>query len=323
YGRKEHFILPIKVSTARVDVSTAIGNLMMSSRMRVATVRVLSIVGLKPRNIVAQKDHFPLLFIDQMLERLAGHEYYCFLYGFLGYLQIPIALEDHEKTIFTCPYGIFAYKQMAFRLCNAPATFQCCMTAICHELIKEIIEASIVIKPDWSLPFEVMCDASDYAVGAVLGKRIDKHFKPIHYASNNERSTRETNEHVKNTNWETKSILKKTISNNRKDWCYKLDDALWAFQRAFKTPLGTTSFRLIYECTQAFDKLKHELTQASIVIKPDWSLPFEVMCDASDYAVGAVLGKRIDKHFKPIHYASNNERSTREAIFDEKKLGIS
>ena len=51
------------------------------------------------------------------------------------------------------------------------------------------------------------------------------------------------------------------------------------------------------ECIQAFDKLKQELTQAPIMIKPDWSLPFEIMCDASDYAVGAVLGQRKDKHF--------------------------
>nr|GEV24135.1 reverse transcriptase [Tanacetum cinerariifolium] len=52
----------------------------------------------------------------------------------------------------------------------------------CHFMAKEGI-SPIMIKPDWSLPFEIMCDVSDYAVGAVLGQRIDKHFKPIHYAS--------------------------------------------------------------------------------------------------------------------------------------------
>ncbi|GJS17719.1 reverse transcriptase domain-containing protein [Tanacetum coccineum] len=55
------------------------------------------------------KDHFPLLFMDQMLERLAGNEYYCFLDGFSGYFQIPIDPKDQEKTTFTCPYGTFAY----------------------------------------------------------------------------------------------------------------------------------------------------------------------------------------------------------------------
>ncbi|GJX94886.1 reverse transcriptase domain-containing protein [Tanacetum coccineum] len=71
-------------------------------------------------------------------------------------------------------------------------------------------------------------------------------------------------------------------------------------------------FNLSEECIQAFETLKRELTQAPIMIKPDWSLPFEIMCDASDYAVGAVLGQRIDKHFKPIHYASKTMNEAQE-----------
>ncbi|GJY39436.1 reverse transcriptase domain-containing protein [Tanacetum coccineum] len=74
------------------------------------------------------KDHFPLPFMDQMLERLAGNEFYCFLDGFSGYFQIPIDPKDQEKTTFTCPYGTFAYRRMLFGLCNAPGTFQRYMT---------------------------------------------------------------------------------------------------------------------------------------------------------------------------------------------------
>nr|GFC14434.1 reverse transcriptase domain-containing protein [Tanacetum cinerariifolium] len=58
------------------------------------------------------------------------------------------------------------------------------------------------------------------------------------------------------------------------------------------------------ECIQAFRTLKDKLTKAPILIAPNWDQPFEPMCDASDYAVGAVLGQRIEKHFRPIHYAS-------------------
>ncbi|KAG9458256.1 hypothetical protein H6P81_002764 [Aristolochia fimbriata] len=75
-------------------------------------------------NATTRKDHFPLPFIDQMLERLAGNKFYCFLDGYSGYFQIPIAAEDQEKTTFTCPYGTFAYRRMPFGLCNAPATFE-------------------------------------------------------------------------------------------------------------------------------------------------------------------------------------------------------
>lgn len=75
-----------------------------------------------------------------MLERLASHAYYCFLDGYSGYNQIPIALKDQEKTTFTCPYGTFAYRRMPFGLCNAPATFQRCMMAIFSDMVEKFIE---------------------------------------------------------------------------------------------------------------------------------------------------------------------------------------
>ncbi|GJX95046.1 reverse transcriptase domain-containing protein [Tanacetum coccineum] len=62
-----------------------------------------------------------------MFEHLSGNAYYCFLDGFLGFFQIPIAPEDQEKTTFTCPYGTFAYRRMPFGLCNALTTFQRCI----------------------------------------------------------------------------------------------------------------------------------------------------------------------------------------------------
>ncbi|GJV63353.1 reverse transcriptase domain-containing protein [Tanacetum coccineum] len=91
-------------------------------------------------NKATQKDHFPLPFMDQMLERLAGNEYYCFLDGFSGYFQIPIDPKDHKKTTFTCPYGTFAYRRMPFGLCNVPGTFQRCMMAIFHDMIEKTME---------------------------------------------------------------------------------------------------------------------------------------------------------------------------------------
>ena len=66
-------------------------------------------------NKVTRKDHFPLPFIDQMLDRLAGNEYFCFLDGYAGYNQITIAPKDQEKTTFTCPYGTFAFRRMPFQ----------------------------------------------------------------------------------------------------------------------------------------------------------------------------------------------------------------
>ncbi|GJW44507.1 reverse transcriptase domain-containing protein [Tanacetum coccineum] len=161
------------------------------------------------------KDHFPLPFMDQMLERLAGNEFYCFLDGFSGYFQIPIDPKDQEKTTFTCPYGTFAYRPRGASAMHVGALSHDCgvygvIGVTCSDLREFIrqklqliakeqqvtrmtehrvwviyiaFEAPILIAPNWDQPFEIMCDASDYAIGAVLGQRIEKHFRPIHYAS--------------------------------------------------------------------------------------------------------------------------------------------
>ena len=73
-------------------------------------------------NKATRKNHFPLTFLDQMLDRLAGHEYYCFLYGYSGYNQVTVSLEDQEKTTFTCSYGTFYFRRLPFGLCNASGT---------------------------------------------------------------------------------------------------------------------------------------------------------------------------------------------------------
>jgi hypothetical protein len=91
-------------------------------------------------NSVTRKDHFPLSFIDQILERLAGRQFHCFLDGYSGYNQIAIDPEDQEKTTFTCPFGTSTYKRMPFGLCNAPATFQRCMLSIFSDMVEGILE---------------------------------------------------------------------------------------------------------------------------------------------------------------------------------------
>ena len=100
--------------------------------------------------------HFRLPFIDEMLEQLANHSFFCFLDGYLGYHQILIHPDDQSKTTFTCPYGIYAYRRMFFGLCNASASFQRCMMSIFSDMIEEIME---VFMDDFSVYGKTFDDA--------------------------------------------------------------------------------------------------------------------------------------------------------------------
>nr|GEV35314.1 reverse transcriptase domain-containing protein [Tanacetum cinerariifolium] len=141
-------------------------------------------------NEATHKDHFPLPFMDQMLERLAGNKFYCFLNGFSGYFQIPIDPRDQEKTTFTYPYGMLAYRRMPFGLCNAPGTFQRCMLAIFHDMVENTMEVFIHkiskngIEVDRA-KFDVIAKLPHPTTvkGSVLGQHYEKHFRPIQYAS--------------------------------------------------------------------------------------------------------------------------------------------
>ena len=104
-----------------------------------------------------EKDHFPMPFIDQMLDRLAGKGWYRFLDGYSGYNQISIALEDQNKTTFTCPYGTSAFKRIPFGLCNASASVQRCMMFIFSDIVEDTIE---VFMDD----FSVVGDSFDHCL---------------------------------------------------------------------------------------------------------------------------------------------------------------
>ena len=103
---------------------------------------------------MTKKDHFPLPFMDQLLERIFGQPFYCFLDGYSGYFQIEIVVEDQEKTTFTCPFGTYAYRRMLFGLCNAPATFQRCMLSIFSDLVEHIMEVYIDVITVYGGSFE-------------------------------------------------------------------------------------------------------------------------------------------------------------------------
>nr|GEU89848.1 reverse transcriptase domain-containing protein [Tanacetum cinerariifolium] len=208
----------------------------------------------------------------KMLKRLAGNEFYCFLDGLSGYIQISINPPDQEKTTFTCPYGTFAYRRMPFGLCNAPGTFQRnglevdrakvdviaklphpttiakpmthllekvtsfvfsmdCIDAF-ETLEKKFTKAPILVVPDLNLPFELMCDASNFAIGVVLGQRKTKHFQPIHYASKTM-----TEAQIHYTTMEKEMLV--VVKQDAKPWLIRWVLLLQEFDIIFRDKKGT------------------------------------------------------------------------------------
>ncbi|GKB58781.1 reverse transcriptase domain-containing protein [Tanacetum coccineum] len=225
-------------------------------------------------NEATHKDHFPLPFMDQMLERLAGNEYYCFLDGFSGYFQIPIDPHDQEKTTFTCPYGMFAYRRMPLGLCNASGTFQRQDASKISKKGIEVDKAKIDVIAKLPHPTTVK-GVRSFLDHAGFYRRFIKDFSKISRSMTH--------------------LLEKN-----------------------------TPFIFSDDCIQAFQTLKKKLTESPILIALDWDLPFKLMCDASNFAIGAVLGQRHEKHFRPIHYASKtmNEAESNYTTTKKEMLAV-
>ncbi|GJV99043.1 reverse transcriptase domain-containing protein [Tanacetum coccineum] len=219
------------------------------------------------------------------------------------YFQILIDLQDQKKTTFTCPYGTFAYRRMPFGLCNAPGTFQRCMMAIFHDMIDETME---VFMDD----FSVFRDSFSSCLSHL--DKILKRCKDTNLVLNWQKCHFMVKEGIVLGHEISKSGIE--VDKAKVDVIAKLPHPTSVkgvqsflghagFYRRFIQDFSKiarpmthllekeTPFIFLKECIEAFNILKKKLTEAPILVAPDWDLPFEIMCDASDYAVGAVLGQ--------------------------------
>ncbi|GJU21212.1 reverse transcriptase domain-containing protein [Tanacetum coccineum] len=227
-------------------------------------------------NEATRKDHFPLPFMDQMLERLAGNQYYCFLDGFSGYFQIPIDPKDQEKTTFTCPYGTFAYRRMPFGLCNAPGTFQRCMMAIFHDMIEKTME---VFMDD----FSVFGDSFSTCLSHL--EKMLKRCEDTNLSLNWEKSHFMVKEGIVLGHKISKSGIE--VDRAKVEVIAKLPHPTTV--KGVRSFLGHAGFYRRF--IQDFSKIARPMTHLL-----EKETPF--------FFSEEFLGQRKNKHFQPIHYAS-------------------
>ncbi|KAJ9552285.1 hypothetical protein OSB04_016330 [Centaurea solstitialis] len=250
-------------------------------------------------NDATRKDHFPLPFIDQMLERLAGNEYYCFLDGFSGYVQIPIDPEDQEKTTFTCPFGTFAYRHNRMEVFMDDFyvfgnSFDDCLSSL-DRVLARCEESHLVL--NWEKCHFMVREV------IVLGHKISKDGLEVDKAKIDTISKLPPPTNIKGV----RSFLGHAGFYRR-----FIQDFSKISRPLTKLLEKDAPFIFDEKCISAFETLKRHLTNAPIMVPPDWDQPFEIMCDASDYAVGAVLGQRKNNHFQPICYAGRTLNDAQE-----------
>ncbi|RDY07565.1 Retrovirus-related Pol polyprotein from transposon 17.6, partial [Mucuna pruriens] len=255
-------------------------------------------------NQATRKDHFPLPFIDQMLEMLAGKSHYCFLDGFSSYMQIHIAPEDQHKTTFTCPFGTFAYTRMPFGLCNAPSTFQRCMMSIFSDLLQDCMEVFMDDFTVYADSFEACLSNLSKVLRRCIDTNLVLNFEKCHFmvAEGIMLGHLVSNRGIK----VDKAKIDIITSLPNPTFVLKVRSFLGhvGFYRRFIENFSTLPLPLSkllqkdvecnfdQPCIEALQELKSRLTSALILQAPNWDLPLKLMCDASNSALGAVLGQR-------------------------------
>lgn len=232
-----------------------------------------------------------------MLERLAGHSHYCFLDGYSGYNHIVIAPEDQEKTTFTCPFGTFAYRRMLFGLCNAPATFQRCMVSIFSDYVENIIEVFIDDFNVYGDSFDICLNNLELVLKRCINTNLVLNWKKCHFMVNHGivlghivspqglEVDKAKIDLIRNLQYPTSVRGVRSFLGHAGFYRRFIKDFSKISMSMCKLLQKEVAFNFDKEFKDAFEKLKELLTTAPIIKSLDWSLPFELTCDASDYAV--------------------------------------
>lgn len=288
-------------------------------------------------NAITKKDYLPLPNLQETIEQLNGAALFSTLDLASGYHQVAIAKEDIEKTAFSTPWGHYEWNRMPFGLCNAPSTFQrlmyCVLSGLTNESCYVYLDDIIVFsKNDVNEHIQRLRDVFDRLRKNNLKLKPSKcRFieKEVSYLVH-----LLTQEGAKPDRAKTEAICTYPVPRNVKDIRAFL--GLVGFYRRFiknfskiakpitKLLQKEEPFLWNQDTTTAFEELRTALFKSPVLAFPDFSQPFIIATDASNFALGAVLSQLIDGKEHPIAYASRtlNKAETNYTTTEKECLGV-
>ncbi|RVW80562.1 Retrovirus-related Pol polyprotein from transposon 17.6 [Vitis vinifera] len=284
-------------------------------------------------NVVQRNIIFHSRFIDQVLERVSGHPFYCFLDKYSGISKLKLMLKIRRRPFSHVHLETYACRRMPFGLCNAPATFQRCMLSIFSDMVEQIMEVFMDDITIYGGTFEECLVNLEAVLNRYIEKDLVLNWEKCHFMVHQGIVLGHiiSKKGIEVDKAKVELIVKLPSPTTIKAVRQFLGHA--GFYRRFIKDFSKLSkplcellakdAKFIWDerCQKIFDQLKQFLTTAPIVRALNWQLPFEVMCDASDFAIGVVLGQREDGKPYVIYYASKTlNEAQRNYTTTEKEL---
>jgi hypothetical protein len=275
-------------------------------------------VDYRALNKATQKDHFPLPFIDQVLDNLSGKKFFSFLDGFSGYNQIKIAPQDQDKTTFTSPWGTFSYRVLPFGLCNAPTTFQRAVLGIFFDILNDSMEIFMDDFTPYGVSFQEALENLEKVLKRCIQAQLSLSTEKCHMmmtegivlghfiSSQGIQVDPSKIQVIKDiptpkTQTEVRSFL-----GHAGYYRIFIKNFSKIASPLFVLLMKNVEFNWTNFCQEAFSTLKHQLSTTPILRGPNWTLPFHISSDASDTAIGAVLGQEEYHLPYAIYFISKN-----------------
>jgi hypothetical protein len=268
-------------------------------------------------NIACTKDNYPLPKMETLLQRVTRSGIICMLDGFSGYNHIRLKEENRHKTIFTTPWGTFEYLRMSFGLSNVGATFQRAMDYAFRGLIEKLIEIYqddlIIFYKDGKShighlkqvfercrEFGISLNPNKSVFGVTQGKLLG------HIISKD--GVKLDPERVEEIGKVPLPISKKVLQSflGQTNFVHRfIPIYVEIVKLIYKLPKKDVKFEWNYENKKSFQDIKNSISEAPVLISPDYTKDFQIFSFVSeDTIVGVLLQKNDQGHDQPIAYMS-------------------